>query len=233
MQEKIAVFDANNIKIGSTFHRRAKQLVGKGRAVWQGEGQTAICLTSKEEPTSREIDMENISSGHDPGSELLLYIAKENVKRKRNLLKHIIALIIVAPLLVVFYTNFLGDALATSANASANSPEVLTMIELRLAGETFSRNHNTAAVNTIAQAMLEMAELAMLQELTADQGIATDLHAAWYFTWGAYAAWGLYVLTRLVQYLSHKGAGKKDPVLAEYNRLKRSAGDVVDLRTNG
>jgi hypothetical protein len=42
MESKIQLFDANNIKVGETFSRRARQLVNQQRAEWTDESQTAI-----------------------------------------------------------------------------------------------------------------------------------------------------------------------------------------------
>jgi hypothetical protein len=42
MESKIILYDSDNIKIGETFHRRAKQLVRQQRAAWTDEGQKAV-----------------------------------------------------------------------------------------------------------------------------------------------------------------------------------------------
>ncbi|MDR2649314.1 MAG: hypothetical protein LBB94_06300 [Clostridiales bacterium] len=45
MDDKVVVIDENNVKVGRTYNRRARQLVGKQRAVWADETHTAILLS--------------------------------------------------------------------------------------------------------------------------------------------------------------------------------------------
>ena len=42
MEGKVILFDANSVKIGETFMRRARQLVHQQRAVWVDESQSGI-----------------------------------------------------------------------------------------------------------------------------------------------------------------------------------------------
>ena len=42
MEAKVMLYDADNIKVGETFHRRARQLVSQQRAEWLDESHTAI-----------------------------------------------------------------------------------------------------------------------------------------------------------------------------------------------
>jgi len=42
MEEKILLYDPNNIKIGETYVRRARQLVKQQRALWTDDSQKAI-----------------------------------------------------------------------------------------------------------------------------------------------------------------------------------------------
>jgi len=42
MENKVVLYNSNDVKIGETFVRRAKQLVNRQRAQWIDNGQTAI-----------------------------------------------------------------------------------------------------------------------------------------------------------------------------------------------
>jgi len=42
MESKVILYDANGVKIGATFVRRARQLVKQQRASWVNDGQEAI-----------------------------------------------------------------------------------------------------------------------------------------------------------------------------------------------
>ena len=103
----IVLYDENHERVGETYHRRAKQLVKSGRAVWLEEGQSlqmspypAIELSpapqSKEDkPMTDGIYTNNGIAPETPTppeiSELRMYIAKQNVARKRNLKRNIVA----------------------------------------------------------------------------------------------------------------------------------------------
>jgi len=42
MEGKVVLYNSDNLKIGETFTRRARQLVNKQRAVWMDDNQSAI-----------------------------------------------------------------------------------------------------------------------------------------------------------------------------------------------
>ena len=42
MENRISLYNANGVKIGDTFTRRARQLVRQQRAMWTDDSQTAI-----------------------------------------------------------------------------------------------------------------------------------------------------------------------------------------------
>jgi len=113
---KITVFDQNNQPIGETFPRRAKQLVKKERARWKDDSRSAICLLEEadglyKEDVQMEIannikDLEEIKESVvetspvscepeavERGLEnnLLMYLAKRNIRLRYNLIYHIIA----------------------------------------------------------------------------------------------------------------------------------------------
>jgi len=122
VNNKITVYDQFNEIVGETFQRRAKQLVLKGRAKWADNAQTAICLLESAEYPKEEKSMETYGNDQehkeyidlrepaekvDTSSEdLLLYIAKQNVEKLRNLKINIIALPIAAFLLMFLREGF-------------------------------------------------------------------------------------------------------------------------------
>lgn len=122
MNNKITVYDQFNEIVGETFQRRAKQLVLKGRAEWADDAQTAICLLESVEHPKEGKPMETYSNNQEhkeyidlceptekvdaPSEDLLLYIAKQNVEKLRNLKINIIALPIAAFLLIFLREGF-------------------------------------------------------------------------------------------------------------------------------
>jgi len=112
--EKVTVYDRDNIEIGKTYERRARQLVLKNRASWLDDNRSAIVLVSEEsEEPSMEIYNNNgkvpdaictddlREEGRD--SELLMYLAKRNVQSRKNFLMH----------LIIYPISFIALALIT------------------------------------------------------------------------------------------------------------------------
>ncbi|MCL2376731.1 MAG: hypothetical protein FWC76_04960 [Defluviitaleaceae bacterium] len=221
---KIMVFDENNVETGQTYPRRAKQLVTKGRAVWQEDGQSAIRMTPK------EADKETIKMGYNDidvaqDNDELLHTAKSNVRQRRSLICHIIAFLIAAPLIFAALPNFLGNApTGDIANAALANDEAVAAIlnELRQMAFTFGQHGNAAAARTVAQAANDLVNPP-----------ASNAHDMQYFVWGAYFAWGVFILSRLVLYSLPKFKHKEQKrVSEEYHRLKMGAPAVVDMREN-
>jgi len=122
MQIPIVLYDENNERVGETYHRRAKQLVRSGRAVWLDDGQSLLMTscqapetvtlppTKEDLPIMTEIYTNNGTAPIMPEApppapeapnELRMYLARRNVARKRNLIKNIVAYILVWVLILV------------------------------------------------------------------------------------------------------------------------------------
>jgi len=100
--DKVTVLDHQNEIVGETFLRRAKQLVLKGRAKWADNAQSSITLLADHK---EETDMTNNQEYIDltggapplpppdkPSEDLLMYIAKRNVAKKKSLIINLIAI---------------------------------------------------------------------------------------------------------------------------------------------
>ena len=104
--DKITVYDHEHEIVGETFVRRAKQLVLKGRAKWADNAQSAIMLLNVPADASKEdtkmvnnqeyIDLREAAEtpeiGAEPSRDLLMYMAEQNVEKKRNLKRNLIVL---------------------------------------------------------------------------------------------------------------------------------------------
>ncbi|MDR3239552.1 MAG: hypothetical protein LBT44_05645 [Clostridiales bacterium] len=112
MDDRVIVNDENNVKIGKTYPRRARQLVHKQRAIWADEMQTAIRLSPTVE--DREwveaepvIEME-IASEAAPASswdERWLYaLAEKRVRQRKWFIFHSCGLIPGFIVLVLFWS---------------------------------------------------------------------------------------------------------------------------------
>ena len=102
MEPEIIVYDGNNIQLGKTFSRRAKQLVAKGRAVWTNNGQTEIVLAEESIVDMREAAPERAGESDD----LLRHLAKERVQRRKLIRRHIWAYIAAVPFTILMLAGF-------------------------------------------------------------------------------------------------------------------------------
>ncbi|MCL2286055.1 MAG: hypothetical protein FWC32_06765 [Firmicutes bacterium] len=56
MEKKVVLYNHNNVKIGETFIRRARQLVRQQRAMWTDDSETAVRFAPGMENMSTEAD---------------------------------------------------------------------------------------------------------------------------------------------------------------------------------
>ena len=117
----ITVFNEAEAPVGTTFPRRAKQLVRSGRAVWREEGRAVQLLPAqtKEEAMSNGeapsieyaelIEAAEATETAEPtkdGDALLMYLAKQNVQERRSLVLHTLAFFAAWPGLLIFWAAF-------------------------------------------------------------------------------------------------------------------------------
>ena len=112
MDIKIALYDADGNKIGETFKRRAKQLVKQQRAVWEDESQTSIRFLPDEDNFFEEVEEEKESTKNA----LIMYKAKQNVKERKNIIKHAIAYFITWIMFSIIYWEMIHPTLNTRAH---------------------------------------------------------------------------------------------------------------------
>jgi len=99
MEPEIIVFNSENMQIGKTFARRAKQLVAKGRAAWTDEGRMAVVVADVGdfEEVSRDnggriIDLrETEDETPKISDDLLRHLARQRVRRRKLLMWNAIA----------------------------------------------------------------------------------------------------------------------------------------------
>ena len=115
MEPEITVYDNGNNPIGKTFARRAKQLVGKGRAVWVDGGQQAIILAAGADVSEvyapnggavmdlREGSEEMWLKEGSLSDDMLRHLAKERVRRRKALPWHIGGIIFTTFFVFIFF----------------------------------------------------------------------------------------------------------------------------------
>ena len=147
---------------------------------------------------------------------LLLYKARQNVKNRKNLLKHILAFIAAWPLLGIFYASTISNVVHPRWWSVSNQLQELYNLSQYLPEEHYWVLNSLT--NTISWYFRN-----------------GHTPSIWYMIVGAMLAWGGWIAVRFIKIvilpLTKKlraGASKKtkpDPVIQEYNRLKSMASD--------
>ena len=84
MEAKISLYDANEVKIGETFMRRAKQLVKQQRAEWMDESYNAIKFAQDTDEFSGQ-DSESAAESSD---KWLVALAEQRIKERGRFILH-------------------------------------------------------------------------------------------------------------------------------------------------
>ena len=206
--QQLAVYDESGAQIGMTFPKRARQLINKQRALWHDDTHTSIRLLpdSKEDAPMDEYlddDMDE-TPGPSGSDDLLLYLAKKNVREKRNLIKHIVVYIAALPLIAAFYEAIISNT---------RHP-----LSWQWENRLWPLNEIRGYVPYESMWVLYDVEWAF-------QSAASILtHPIMYIIAGFMVAWGLWIITRVVnRAIMHRARvhrAKFDPVQLEYQRLK-------------
>lgn len=232
--EHITLYNQRREKVGETYPRRAKQLVRSGRATWLEESialqlttDTPPPATIKEEIIMSDEDIystngspKNVAQPSDctEDNDLLMYLARKNVRKKRNLIRHFAAFVAASLVLLILFEL-----------SAAGSHRIA-----RLANWQYDN------VNTMmGSPHLEASQSDQLMEM---RWFLEDtmrlVNPIWVFILGVMAAWGGWILTHIVIRIARKfrmGSTKKpkpDPVAIEYVRLKKMVSDgmVIEKR---
>ena len=256
MKATIVLYDENNERVGETFPRRAKQLIKSGRAYWLEEGQTLRMALPP--PRKEEITMETMYSNngapvapphHEPPNELLMYLAKQNIKERRNLVRHVIAYVLVWAIIItanVFHTSTRNFFTTTSSEAP--EIEASTMHRGSWAFEDWDLERyrvvlempDIPAVFITPHEIQAWAQTPIVRNYeifqfnnTPPQQVLTGMHTTtviytsnfnWAFAVGAMTVWGIVIISRSIKLLHRRRqmlakTPRPDPVEMEYQRL--------------
>jgi len=210
MIKQLAVYDEHGAQVGMTFPKRARQLISKQRAVWHDDAHTAIQLvpeTKIDIPLEEYLDDDmEYEAELTQSDDLLLYLAKQNVKQKRRLIKHVIAYIVSWPLVSLFYEAILVNT------AHSSYPQWRRIMQ------QFDRVRWYLSTNQQV-ANLEAELTRFFNNLN---------HPIIYVVIGAMIAWGVWIFASAVKWFAVRRRRnlyktKADPVQREYQRLKDRA----------
>lgn len=110
MESRVTLYDSNNVKVGETFVRRARQLVKQQRAKWVDDSLSAVRFTADAEEWEDGFDMmkdespipimPSVSTADD---EMLIVLAEKRIRERKFFRLHSILFI---PALFFFYAFF-------------------------------------------------------------------------------------------------------------------------------
>ena len=216
--EIITLYDKRKKRLGSTYPRRAKQLVLKGQAIWLDEGKTlqmiprasSSAISREEKPMKDETayitnDGKEIDESvfEEETDRLLLYKAKQNVEAKRILLKNVIA----------YPFAWIGAGMLHGA--------ILTNMNHPRWWEASN------IMSQLASLPYEYAHIASDAIWFLDWHFRSNYASPlWYVIVGVMLAWGGWIMYRAISLLIalvkrlRARKTKPDPVMLEYARLK-------------
>ena len=209
MIKQLPVYDEHGTQIGMTFPKRARQLISKQRAVWYDDAHTAIQLVPE---TKIDIPLEEYLDDNmeyeaefTQSDDLLLYLARQNVKQKRLLIKHVIAYIASWPLVSLFYESILINT------AHSSYPQWRRVLQ------QFERVRWYLSATQVSSFEAELTRF--FNNLS---------HPIIHVVIGAMVAWGIWILASAVKWFAARRRRrlyktKADPVQLEYQRLKDRA----------
>ena len=206
--------------MGTTYPRRAKQLVRNERAVWLEEGRTLQLLSELEFPAIIEEETEmddkmypnngktktHISDHTEENDDLLMYLAKKNVREKKNLGWHALAFVIA----------FMIIGMLFGVNHTGSHPHSRWI------------NETIRELSTIAPHVPAQYEWVIHNAISSLQNVLfSHTPVILHLLVGALILWGAWIAVRAAKiFRRKKKSAKPDPVLLEYKRLK----DTIDLR---
>ena len=108
MEGKVNLFDSDNVKIGETFLRRAKQLVKQQRASWLDDEQKAIKFAPGMEYMSSDSDVrsfETAAASHesDINEDWIVALAKKRLLKRKLFIIHTITFVPCLLIMALFF----------------------------------------------------------------------------------------------------------------------------------
>ena len=195
----------------------------KGKAAWLDEGSSLQIVSNITDSSSTTIKEEKtviddnvfqsndrpkatvIVADSDEADVLLMYQAKQNVKDKKNLIKHVVAFIAAWPALAIFHIS-----------ANGVHPR------------WWSISHDLNALSAYIPEEYDWV-LSNIQWYF----LSGYVPGIWYVSLGAVLAWGGWIAIRIAKRTAKKfrtsSKAKPDPVLQEYKRLKSMVSDGAAL----
>jgi len=211
--------------VGTTYPRRAKQLIKNGRAAWLEEGQTLQLSPTPAVIKEDTLMVDGIGYSTNNGKvitettevpttdsdELLMYKARQNVRNKKNLIKHFFAFMAAWPILAIVYGTLVQNATHPLTWRIQDTMRTMDLLVPHIPEDYWWVIDNTTwFLNGV---------------------IRNYVPSIWYVILGVMLAWGTWIALRVVKQIVIKlntKKAKQDPVMQEYKRLKNM--DSVDLR---
>jgi len=263
----IVLYDVNHERVGETYPRRAKQLLRSGRALWLEEDVSMTLILAQDIPTppTKEdaiimteplltndgvaMEVESVAPPITTSDDLLMYVAKQNIDRKRSLFRHVAAFVMTLVLLTTIDYVFVSEDSLTAHSSNPvlfrdvvdllgfagvdnlRGPANSTHYSLRGPGGFWSvlyNNNGSTDFHWIdGQVVVDFSNAAHFFDQSI--GIIPASHTTFnfrHFALGVMLTWGLWIAIRGVKvtrvYLQGREpkSARPDPVTQEYQRLR-------------
>ena len=104
MESKVLIYNSDDIKIGETFIRRARQLVRRQRAIWVNDEQTAIRFAPGMENMDNATAVFEKFQDSDKLINRLMPLAEKRMRERKRFVIHTFATIPLAIIFIYLYS---------------------------------------------------------------------------------------------------------------------------------
>lgn len=240
----ITLYDENHMRVGDTYPRRAKQLVRSGRAMWiefeeslklisttETHTPPGFIYTPQEEVQPMEEVILNTNEAmdspkpvHSLADELLLTQAKKNVAERKYLIKNAIIYLLTWMIgtFVFFELMLFGNPRVQFYGGPSDAFwEIQRMHDVIMQEIPYWQPNFVLAYMNEMLPLLERAEATTVWHSSGSPSL-------WYIFVGIMIAWTAWLVNHAIKYARKRAANSKksskpDPVILEYQRLKRLA----------
>jgi len=204
--DRIQVFDKDNLRIGETYPRRAKQLVLNERAAWTDDTHLSIrladMLSTANAWEDKHMDIKE-SVEHNEELENAVSVIKESIKASEESSEQ----------------STVSEELGAEELVSTPSEDLL----LYLAKQNVARRYDL-----IRHIILFPVTFIILAIVTSGFRFGSAFYVGFYFAWGLLIAYKIFIVVR-IWLMERPKATKVDYVQAEYERLKNTPPEKIRM----
>ena len=93
MESKVLLFDANDVKVGETFMRRARQLVNQQRAQWTDDSHSAIRFVPDVNEWEKDVEPSAKTTTDSKDDSWIYSLAEKRLHERKMFILHTVGLV--------------------------------------------------------------------------------------------------------------------------------------------